>query len=93
MCAADSRARRPALFASAPPGLPRARPPQQSSAPKGSVDALLLKLLLRRAAAYVELGRMEDALGEYEEAHALAPDNGAVNDALRQLRARSRPAS
>lgn len=36
---------------------------------------------------------MEDALGEYEEAHALAPDNGAVNDALRQLRARSRPAS
>lgn len=57
---------------------------------RGYKDALLLKLLLRRAAAYVELGRLEDALGEYEEAHLLAPDNTAVADALRQLRAKSK---
>jgi hypothetical protein len=30
---------------------------------------------------------MEDALAEYEEAHTLTPDNSAVSDALRQLRA------
>lgn len=90
--------RRTSKSAHAPPHTRRARrppflppvPPQPTDAvPNAKRDGLLLKLLLRRAAAYVELGRTADALGEYEEAHAIAPDNGAVKDALRQLRARA----
>lgn len=94
-CGAQSRARCCAHTANAKQQFTRhACPlpllPQPSSAgTQLSRDALLLKLLLRRAAAYVELGRMEDALAEYEEAHELAPENGAVKDALRQLRARA----
>mmetsp|Transcript_36571 Transcript_36571/g.85812 ORF Transcript_36571/g.85812 Transcript_36571/m.85812 type:complete len:341 (+) Transcript_36571:471-1493(+) len=61
---------------------------EQGEAERARSETLLLKLLLRRAAAYVELSRFEDALGEYEEAHKLAPDNAGVSDALSQLRAR-----
>lgn len=46
---------------------------------------MLLKLLMRRAAAYWQLGRVEDARAEYGEAHRLAPENEQVLAALEAL--------
>mmetsp|Transcript_5008 Transcript_5008/g.12906 ORF Transcript_5008/g.12906 Transcript_5008/m.12906 type:complete len:829 (+) Transcript_5008:114-2600(+) len=61
----------------------------RASAGQDSEDALkgmLLKLLMRRAAAYWQLGRVDDARAEYDEAHALAPENEQVLAAREALR-------
>jgi len=48
---------------------------------------LTLKLRLRRGTAYAELGRLDDALAEYDKAYEIAPENQGIKDAIVQLRA------
>lgn len=65
-------------------------PPPGSMPPAGSEQrrAWVVSTLLRRGRAQVELGRLDGALRDYEEAHSLCPQDKAIEGDVRELERR-----